>query len=269
MMPAFVILPSFVQLMNGPVSRLMLTYSTRFKHKDPSAWLSLVLFIACLSPTIQAAVPDFPPPPDASVEWVGQNMEINGIKSSVRAFHTRKSIEKVVAFYRKEWRNPVGKDMPGFMETIEAAPWYIISRAEDGYLLTVQVQVNEKSGRGSWGYLSLGRLPNMDKVDLELGKGIPKMNDSQVLNETKSNDPGKKATTLLITNSHTLENNVAFYRSHYEGMGWTTETDLDLGGVGKMHSLVFKTRRNRITMIFIEDNNDTRIVINSVTNSIF
>ena len=95
------------------------------------------------------------------------------------------------------------------------------------------------------------------------------MRDSWVLNESISKDPGKNAKTLVITNSHTLENNVAFYRSHYEGQGWTKETDTDVGGAGKMHTLVFKTKRNRITMILIKDKNDTRIVINSVTNSIF
>ena len=245
---------------------MMLTNRT-YRLMNQSPWLIFALL--CLYPTILSAAPDFPPPPQASVEWVGQNMEINGIPSAVRAFHSNKSIEDVVEFYRKEWRNPVGKDMPGYLENIAAAPWYIISRAEKGYLLTVQVQVNERTGKGSWGYLSLGRLPDMDDFDFERGKGIPKMRDSQVLNESTSKDPGKKAKTLLISNNHTIENNIAFYRSHYEGLGWTNETDTDLGGVGKMHSLVFKSKRNRITMIFIKDNNDTRIVINSVTNSIF
>lgn len=268
-MRAFVILPSFVHLMNEIAFRLMLTKKTNAKSKNLTPWLTLISFIICFSPSIHAGAPDFPPPPQASVEWVGQNIEINGIKSAVRAFHSKKSIEEVVGFYRKEWRNPVGKDMPGYMETIEAAPWYIISRAEDGYLLTVQVQVNERAGKGSWGYLSLGRLPDMHNFDYEQGKGIPKMRDSHVLNESISKDPGKKAKTLIISNNHTLQNNVAFYRSHYEGLGWTSETDMDLGGAGKMHSLVFKTKRNRITMIFIKDNDKTRIVINSVTNSIF
>lgn len=234
-----------------------------------SRFLDTILFFVCLYPSILIAAPDFPPPPQASVEWVGQNMQINGIPSAVRAFHSDNSIEEVVEFYRKEWRNPVGDDMPGYLENIAAAPWYIISRAEDGYLLTVQVRVNERTGKGSWGYLSQGRLPDMDDFDPEQGKGIPKMRDSLVLNESISKDPGKNAKTLLISNSHTLQNNVAFYRSHYEGLGWTNETDTDLGGAGKMHSLVFKTKRNRITMIFIKDENDTRIVINSVTNSIF
>ncbi len=201
------------------------------------------------------------------MEWVGKNLEVNGIKSAVRSFHTRKSIEKVVEFYRREWKRPVAKDMPGFMETIDAAPWYIISRVEDGYLLTVQVQVKKNDKSGSWGYLSMSPLPGKNNSISELGKGTPKMSGSHVLSEMKSNDPGKKARTMIISNSHSVSSNVTFYRNHYQSKGWTVETDRDLGQ-GKVHTLVFKTRSNRITMMLMKDKEATRIVINLVTHSL-
>jgi hypothetical protein len=239
---------------------------TRCNHKSKSR-LFFILLCPILSPVLLAATPDFPPPPQAVVEWVGKNLEVNGIKSAVRSFHTRESIEKVVEFYRREWKRPVAKDMPGFMETIDAAPWYIISRVEDGYLLTVQVQVKENDKSGSWGYLSMSPLPGKNNSISELGKGTPKMSNSHVLSEMKSNDPGKKASTMIISNGHSVSSNVTFYRNHYQSKGWTVETDRDLGQ-GKVHTLVFKTRLNRITMMFVKDKEATRIVINSVTNSL-
>jgi hypothetical protein len=245
------------------------------KSEKCSVFRTLLYFsgvMACLSlaQSALAGSPNFPPPPDASVEWVGQNIEINGIKSSIRAFHSRKSIEKVVEFYRREWQRPVEKGKPGFMETIDAAPWYIISRVEDGYLLTVQVQVNENDKSGSWGYLSTSPLPGNNKKNkpVQLGSSTPKMPGSHVINEMKSNDPGKTANTLIISNDYSIESNVAFYRNHYQGKGWTVETDRGLGA-GLMHSLVFKTRRDRVTIMLLEDKNATQIVVNSVTNSIF
>ena len=244
----------------------MFNLSTRFKH-DSKPRLAFILLFTLLSPVLLAATPDFPPPPQAIVEWVGKDLEVNGIKSAVRSFHTRKSIEQVVKFYRREWKRPVAKDMPGFMETIDAAPWYIISRVEDGYLLTVQVQVKKNDDSGSWGYLSMGPLPGKNNSNSELGKGTPKMSGSHVLNEMKSNDPGKKARTMIISNNHSVSSNVTFYRNHYQGKGWTVESDRDLGQ-GKVHTLVFKTRRNRITMMFMKDKSATRIVINSVTHSL-
>ena len=242
---------------------------TRFRYlSKPRLSFIFILLSAFLAPTPVVAAPDFPPPPQAMVEWVGKNMEVNGIKSAVRSFHTKKSIEKVVEFYRKEWKRPVAKNMPGFVETIDSAPWYIISRIENGYLLTVQVQVKKNDDSGSWGYLSMSPLPGKNSGNSEIGKGTPKMPGSHVLNETKSKDPGKKATTLIISNDHSVSSNVAFYRNHYQAKGWTTETDRDLGQ-GKSHTLVFKTRRNRITMMFMKDKKSTKIVINSVTHSLF
>lgn len=228
----------------------------------------IALLAMLFSHTVSAGKPDFPPPPRSQVEWVGQNMEVNGIPTSIRAFHTRESIEDVVDFYRREWQRPVERGKPGFMETIDAAPWYIISRVEDDYLLTVQVQVKKNDKSGAWGYLSISPLPEPNTNPPELGKGVPKMSGSHVLSEHKSRDPGKKARTLIISNGYSLPSNVSFYRNFYNGQGWTKETDRALGN-DDVHSLVFKTKRDRITMMFLKDKEQTRIVINSVTNSLF
>ena len=228
-----------------------------------------VLFILLLVPqVVSAGKPDFPPPPKASVEWVGQNIEVNGIKQSIRAFHTNQSIEDVVKFYRKEWKRPIEKGKPGFMESIDAYPWYIISRIEDGYLMTVQVQVMETDESSSWGYLSMSRLPNTSAEEPQIAKTIPKIPGSIVMQELKSDDPGKKANTVIISNTHSVRNNADFYRGHYLNKGWTMETDKRLGNE-EAHSLVFKTRRNRVTIMLLEDKEYTRVVVNSVKNSVF
>jgi hypothetical protein len=227
----------------------------------------LCLFFST-SQSLLAGPPDFPPPPEASVEWVGRNIEVNGIKSTIRAFHSKQSIEDVVKFYRREWKRPVAKDQPGFMETIDAAPWYIISRVEDGYLLTVQVQVQKNDQSSSWGYLSTSPLPGSHNKAPKLGSSVPKIAGSHVMTEMKSDDPGKKASTLLISNTHSVMNNADFYRQHYQGKGWTTETDQNLGR-DEGHSLVFKNRRNRVTIMLLKDKNFTRVVVNSVKNSVF
>ena len=241
---------------------------THSAGRKSSLVLAVTLLYFLLPLSTFAGPPDFPPPPGASVEWVGKNIEVNGIKSAIRAFHSRKSIEDVVQFYRREWKRPAEKDKPGFMESIDAAPWFIISRIEDGYLLTVQVRVNENDPSGSWGYLSTSPLPSASKKTPELGSSIPKIPGSYVINEMKSSDPGKNATTMIISNTHSVMNNASFYRQHYQGKGWTTETDRRLG-TDESHSLVFKNRRNSVTIMVLKDKNYTRVVVNSVKNSVF
>ena len=217
-----------------------------------------------LTSTPLSATPDFPPPKEAQVQWVGKNIEVNGIHSDIRSFHTKKSPEKVAEFYREEWKEPVAKGMPGYTETDAMPPWHLITRLEDGYLMTVQYQEQDRGG--TWGYLAMSPLPTKESW-LEPGKGFPRMSDSTIVNETKSDDPGITGRTMLISNKYSISSNVEFYRSHYRSQGWTVESDKELSP-GKMHALVFKTKRNRVTMMFIGENNETRIVVNAVEHSI-
>ncbi len=237
------------------------------KRKGIAKGLVLVCSLLVSAVTL-AGKPDFPAPPRAQVEWVGQNIDVNGIKSAIRAFHTKKSIESVVQFYRKEWKRPVGKDMPGYMESIDAAPWYVISRIEDGYLMAVQVRVKDNDKSGSWGYLSMSPLPKASKKEPKLAKSVPRIPGTYILNEMKSEDPGKDASTVLLSNQQSVRSNADYYRSHYQGQGWTTETDQSLG-YDEGHSLVFKNRRNRVTIMLLKDQFYTRIVVNSVKHSMF
>lgn len=226
------------------------------------AVVTTVLLLA--ASTSSLAKPDFPPPKDAQVQWVGRNIDVNGIRSDIRSFHTRKSPEMVAEFYREQWKKPVAKGMPGYTETDAMTPWHLITRLEDGYLMTVQYQKQDHGG--TWGYLAMSPLPTKQS-QIKAGKDFPKMPDSTIVNEMATNDPGIKGQTMLISNKYSISSNVEFYRSHYQNAGWTLESDKELSP-GKMHTLVFKSKRNRVTMMFIGEHNETRIVVNSVEHSI-
>jgi hypothetical protein len=229
--------------------------------------ISCLTAILLLPFSVSAKAPKFPSPPDASVEWVSKNLTMNGIKNSIRAFHSNKTIEKVVEFYRKEWENPPRGGKLGYTETIVGSPWYILTRVEDGYLMTVMVQVQENNKKRSWGYLSTSPLPKNPKKPLPaLGGDTAKMTGSDVMNEMKTNDPGKKATTMIISNEHSIHRNAMFYRKHYEGMGWTKESDHDAGDV---KTLVYKTRKKRTTIVLQRDGSGSKIIVNSVKNTMF
>ena len=92
------------------------------------------------------------------------------------------------------------------------------------------------------------------------------MTGSDVMNEMKTNDPGKKATTMIISNEHSIDRNAMFYRKHYEGMGWTKESDHDAGDV---KTLVYKTRKKRTTIVLQRDGSGSKVIVNSVKNTMF
>ena len=141
--------------------------------------IALLLICLCCTSTVNAT-PKFPPPPDATVGRPGgDSMVVNGVAMDIRQFISSHSVEDVLQFYREFW--PAGtEEKPGYTETDVLEPWQIITRVEDGYLMTVQVTVNGDSG--STGLLAMSKLPDPENMPT-LGQGFPKMRGSYVIND--------------------------------------------------------------------------------------
>jgi len=139
------------------------------------------------------ARPRLPAPPDTTVESVGENMTVNGIPMDIREFVSEQGSGVVLDFYRNFW--PRGTlAQPGFTETDALPPWRILTRVDDGFLMTVQV--TDDPGGGSRGYLAISRLLNPDH-EPRIGAGFPVMQGSVVYNDVVSNDPGKAGRTAI------------------------------------------------------------------------
>lgn len=204
-----------------------------------------VLLVACYcyAGSVYAG-PKFPPPPDATIGRPGNAMVINGVAMDIRQFTSNRSVDAVLQFYREFW--PAGtEDKPGYTETDILEPWQIITRVEDGYLMTVQVTENGDSG--STGLLAISKLPDPENMPT-LGKGFPKMHGSFVLNDIVSKDIGKKGRTLQISNSYSVEHNANFYRNHYEDSGWGVDIDQSVSG-GDTQSLRFSAGSKNVTIV--------------------
>jgi len=118
--------------------------------------LLLLGMTLCLAMQAQARKPpEFPAPPKARVSWIGQDVAVNGIGMAVRQFNTRSPIDKVTDFYRNEWREGED-DGPGYTETTAMSPWYLMTRVEEGYLMTAQYMTADDGG--TWGYLAISKL---------------------------------------------------------------------------------------------------------------
>lgn len=207
----------------------------------------LLLILACTIPGTGVAkpdFPDFPPPPDSTVGRPAENMVMNGIPMDVRQFVSKRSVSEVLEFYREHW--PEGtEEKPGYTETDVLDPWRIITRVEDGYLMTIQV--TESGDRGSSGLLAISRLPNPGKLP-ELGEGFPKLRGSYVMNDILSKDLGKEGRTLQIANDYSVQHNANYYRDHYANYGWGKEMDQSISG-GDTRSLRFSNGKSSVTIV--------------------
>jgi hypothetical protein len=197
-----------------------------------------------LTTGITLASPKFPSPPDSTIGRPGDDMVVNGVPMDIRQFISKKSVEKVLQFYRDFW--PQGtEEKPGYTETDVLTPWKIITRVENGYLMTVQV--TEEGDRGSSGLLAMSRLPNPENLP-KLGKGFPKLSGSYVINDIASRDIGKDGRTLQMKNKYSVERNANFYRNHYENQSWGVDMDQTISG-GDTRSLRFSNGAKSVSIV--------------------
>ena len=210
-----------------------------------------------------ARPPDFPSPRHASVSHVSHSMTILGRNMAVRAFVSEDSVEEVVEFYQELWQDPPVPGAPGVAYEPEAiAPWHLLTRVEDGYVLTVQVK--PEGPNGSRGYLATGRLPEPGEPPAA-APVPPSLRGSEVLSNVMSDDAGKDGQTVMFANEYSVDSNVNFYRNHYTG--WRKDIDQKLAS-NKYHALSF-TRGRRQVIITIESSRDgSNIVLNSVQHDL-
>lgn len=225
-------------------------------------WLGAALLCAVGSTVpVHAGPPTIPEPPGSTVVPVGENMRLNGSPTSAHSFRSNRSVEQIQEFYRREWRQGSG-DLPGFREA-EQAPWQIISRIEDVYLLTVQVK--RGNGGGSTGYLSVSKLPT--KRDQPEIAEFPAMNGSRVLSDTTMEDPGKEGRTMIILNKKSVASNVNYYRNYFEGHGWQARRDRDFAG--EAHVFEFTKSHGHVNLVIARNDRETTSIVVNAVNSGF
>lgn len=210
-----------------------------------------------------ARPPDFPAPEDAQVSQVAQEITVAGRRMSVRAFVTEDTVEDVVDFYKDEWQTPPVPGAPGYaLDTEAIAPWTLLTRVEDDYVMTVQVMPRKPDG--AFGFLALGRLPEPG-VPPEAPPAPPAMQGSEVLSNILSDDIGKNAQTAMLHNDKSLASNVTFYRNHYRD--WRTDTDKEVSD-GKMHALSFTRGREQVVITIQSGRDGSHIVLNLIKHDL-
>ncbi len=226
-----------------------------------SGIFSILLF---LLPALVRGQPDFPAPPDARVEKVGDSVSISGNTMYIRQFSSGKDMERVNRFYHRRWARGEDGREPGYVESDAMEPWHIISRVEDEYLMTVQIQPADNGG--SWGYLAMSKL-EPGKTPSDGAPEVPRMSDTRVLHQMDTVDSGQKGQTLLLSNPHSLASNVNYYRRHYQKHGWRQDMNQPVHRA-KMHILAFTNGRYKINIMLTGDQNETQIVVNRIVHDI-
>lgn len=208
--------------------------------------------------------PTLPVPPMSELSWVARDMHYNGMHLRVAKLHSRLLPVRVLTFFRERWAEPQyvdNKKVPGYIES-KAGPWSIISRVENDYLIAVQLR---KDGSGeTTGLISVNDLRQRPGKP---GKGFPMMQGSQVVNDLPSQDAGRQARTLLLTNTFTVRSNADFYRKTYRREGWNVVMDRQ-SDAGNGHILTLKGGRGLASFFIQSMGKQTYVVVNVQENGL-
>lgn len=212
----------------------------------------------------RASPPDFPPPDHAAVTVVSNSMTIQGRTMAVRSFVSDDPVEDVVAFYQDLWQEPPVKGAPGVAYEPDAlAPWHLLTRVEDGYVMTVQVQPS--NSQGSFGYLALGKLPDPGDGPVPAPPDPPAMDGSALQSTMVNDDPGKEAQTSMLINEYSVDSNVHFYRNYYQA--WRKDIDQAMGNKS-LHALSFRRGSEQVIITIQGGRDGSQIVLNSIKHSV-
>ncbi len=182
----------------------------------------------------KAAVPcpEFPVPHVGQVQWVAENMRMNGMPMQIKELTTEQTPQQVLAFYKQRW-----SDAPPYFHEYEVSGMPAIATLRKGCFYTVQVMAH---GRGAKALLGISTKPDGGQLKT-LGAGFPNMAGSTVLNDVDHYDAGKTGRTILLTNMYSPDANLNFYRRTMADDGWSAIMDRPVGGTkGISHVLVMK-----------------------------
>src|SRR3989344_4413544 len=79
--------------------------------------------------------PEFPTPHVGQLQWVAENMRMNGVPMQIKELTTEQTPQQVLAFYKRRWG-----DSPPYFHEYEVSGMPVIATLRNGCFYTVQVQ---------------------------------------------------------------------------------------------------------------------------------
>lgn len=197
-----------------------------------AAMLAAAICVAAQAQEKAVPCPEFPTPHVGQLQWVAENMRLNGVPMQIKELTTDQTPQQVLAFYKRRW-----SDAPPYFHEYEVSGTPAIATLRNGCFYTVQVMAH---GRGAKALLGISTKPDGGPSKAP-GAGFPNMAGSQVLNDIDHFDAGKTGRTILLKNEYSPDANLNFYRRALADDGWKAVIDRSVGGAkGVSHVLVMK-----------------------------
>lgn len=160
--------------------------------------------------------PQIPEPPRSQVQWVSDDMRINGVPMRVQRFESEASTQEVIAHYQAHWR--VGPGPQSRLAVTPAGDDTLLGQPHGPFYLMVKLR--RADGGGSEGTLSVSRVQGIQaRID---ASGIPAPGrGAQAVNVVESIDAGKRSKQVLWLGKDSASAMAASYHASLLRGGWT------------------------------------------------
>jgi hypothetical protein len=241
-------------------------------HLNPSGLIGaglLLVSLFCHGDVKQAAFndgwPTIPTPENSSVIVVADNMIFNGVPMKTWELKALMAPKELQQFYMTAWsaaRKEGDSTVPGHL--IKKIPKYtVISRVEENYLLTVQIE--DRKTESSRAYLAISKILAGTEKDYILGDGFPALTGTVFINDISAIDGHKKSRTIIATSEAPLQALANFYRNAMKKTGWV-EITKSLTMTNKGGAMIFQRNKNEMNITLSSNKNIVNIVAVMVDN---
>jgi hypothetical protein len=194
------------------------------------------------------------PPPKSKVEWVSDDMKIQGLPTRVKRFDSLVAPAEIVSFYKVLWQregHPVKDSASG--------PWVVVSRFVGPFLLAAQARV---TSRGSTGYLSVSQAVN--STARTAAWYMPPAG-AKLASDVESSDPGLRSHQLLYFVDVSPETVRGHLHDQFTRMQYAADSVLDDPTRRKEgYAMVFRKPGDEIIVTIHRQGVQTVIALNRV-----
>ena len=217
--------------------------------------LLLLFSMGVVSSGLAFELSDVADPPDSNVTYVGEVVQ-NGLPLEMKQFTVEHPISEVLSFYKQRWSNTAEthENVPHYIEK-RAGQWRVLSKIEGTSSVVVQVKEGVTGGVTE-GFISVTDLSRKKEIS-QLSHAFPRLTDTELISSTESVDNGRLATTLMLVNNYSVDENSDYYRSRMDEQGW----NFLRGGVQNNVSMLHFAKDGQQCEIAVSQMDDGKTVV--------
>lgn len=208
---------------------------------------------------------DKTPVPPQSVQAIGRDMIVNGVPTSVVGMQFAGTTEDVSKAFREFW---IREDVPA--KGRSNASGLLLSALDDQclYVLSIPPQAEGDRTRGLMSVIRLGSDQANHRIP---DSAIPLPDESSILSDVESHDPGQTGRTWLLDMPGTPQWNAQRYRNRLAAQGWVNvgrQPDYQSIGNRPAQGTAFAMQHgaDSVDVSFSDRGGKTAAVVNAIRN---